>query len=152
MAEHGAGRQPRRRARELALRALYAWLAAGGGEARNLLDQAHGWTEQEEADADYLALLVRGVTMDAAGLHALLEPLLDRPVAQLSPVEHAIVLLAALELRDHLETPYRVVINEAVELAKSYGGTDGHRFVNGVLDRLAGTLRPTETAARGQAG
>ena len=79
---------------------------------------------------------------------ATLAPLLSRSVAELSPVEHAILLIAAQELLHHPETPYRVVINEAIELAKRFGGTDGHRFVNGVLDRLAAQVRETEIAAR----
>jgi N utilization substance protein B len=71
-------------------------------------------------------------------------PYLDRPVKELSPVEHALLLLATCELRDHPETPYKVVINEAIELAKSFGGTDGHKYVNGVLDKLAAELRSAE--------
>ena len=75
------------------------------------------------------------------------EPLLSRPVAELSPVEHAILLLGTHELRHNIDTPYRVVINEAIELAKGYGGTDGHKFINGVLDKLAARLRPVEVDA-----
>ena len=75
-------------------------------------------------------------------------PHLDRKPAELSPIERAILVIGAWELQHRLEVPYRVVINEAVELAKSYGGTDGHRFVNGVLDKVAGTLRAAEIAAR----
>ena len=70
-------------------------------------------------------------------------------MSELSPVEHAVLLLAAQELAHHPEVPYRVIINEAIELTKGYGGTDGHRFVNGVLDKLAAQLRPTEVAAAG---
>ena len=72
---------------------------------------------------------------------------LDRELGRLSPVERGILLLAGYELMHHPEVPYRAVINEAVELAKSYGGTDGYKFVNGVLDRLAGRLRPEEVEA-----
>ena len=79
-----------------------------------------------------------------------IEPHLDRPYGELSPVERAILLLAAFELKQHVEAPYKVVINEAIELAKSYGGTDGHRYVNGVLDRIAAVLRPDETARSGR--
>ena len=77
-----------------------------------------------------------------------MRPHLDRDVAALSPVEHAILLIGSYELQHRVEIPYRVVINEAVELAKSYGGTDGFRYVNGVLDKLAAQLRTTEGAAR----
>ena len=72
---------------------------------------------------------------------------IDRPLEELSPVEHAILLLGAFELSNHIEIPYRVVINEAVELTKSFGGIDGHKFVNGVLDKLAAKLRPVEVEA-----
>ncbi|MDR0564884.1 MAG: transcription antitermination factor NusB [Azoarcus sp.] len=99
------------------------------------------------ADADFFAALLQGAVREASELRTALEPMLSRPVAELSPVEHAILLLGAFELRHDIETPYRVVINEAIELAKKYGGTDGHKFVNGVLDRLAVKLRPQETTA-----
>jgi N utilization substance protein B len=74
-------------------------------------------------------------------------PYVDRPLAELSPVEHAVLLIGSFELVQHLEVPYRVAINEAVELAKSFGGTDGYRFVNGVLDKLAAEVRATEVQA-----
>ena len=74
-------------------------------------------------------------------------PLIDRTVAELSPIEHAVLLIGAFELKNNLEIPYRVVINEAVELTKSFGGIDGHKFVNGVLDKLAAQLRADEVAA-----
>ena len=76
---------------------------------------------------------------------------IDRPFAELSPVEACILLLGSFELINHPETPYRVIINEAIELTKSYGGTDGHKYVNGVLDKVAGSVRPDEVAARKQA-
>ncbi len=74
-------------------------------------------------------------------------PLIDRSIAELSPIEHAALLIGAYELKNHIEIPYRVVINEAVELTKSFGGLDGHKYVNGVLDKLAAKLRATEVAA-----
>ena len=80
-------------------------------------------------------------------LRAAFSPYIDREVTALSPVEHAILLLGTYELRSRPEIPYRVVINEAVELAKSFGGTDGFRYVNGVLDKVAGSLRPHEARA-----
>ena len=83
------------------------------------------------------------VTVPGA-LRQLLTPYLDREIKGLSPVEHALLLLSAFELRDHAQTPYKVVINEAIELAKSFGGTDGHKYVNGVLDKLAAELRSAE--------
>jgi N utilization substance protein B len=92
--------------------------------------------------------LLAGVLDNLPALQALLEPHIERPWAEVSPIERGILLIAACELHDHLETPYRVIINEAIELTKSYGGTDGHKFVNGVLDKLAPELRPDETAAK----
>ena len=80
-------------------------------------------------------------------MRAVLEPLVDRPLDQLSPVEHAALLIGACELKNHIEIPYRVVINEAVELTKSFGGVDGHKYVNGVLDKLAAKIRSTEVNA-----
>ncbi len=136
----------RRRAREFALQALYQWLV-NESPADALLAQLREQKDFAKADAALVESLLRGVVADADGLRALITPYLDRPVKELSPVEHALLLLAACELRDQVETPYRVIINEAVELAKSFGGTDGHKYVNGVLDKLAAELRPTE--ARG---
>ena len=98
-------------------------------------------------DADFFTTLLQGATREAPETRALIEPLLTRSIAGLSPVEHAILLLSAFELRHDIETPYRVIINEAIELAKTYGGADGHKFINGVLDRLAAKLRPEEVAA-----
>ena len=92
--------------------------------------------------------LLHGVVSDAAELDVVLARHVDRKTSLLSPVEHALLLIGAYELRNCLDIPYRVVINEAVELAKSFGGTDGHKYVNGVLDKAAGDLRPAEVAAR----
>jgi len=97
-------------------------------------------------DAEFFATLLRGAVREASETRAIIEPLLTRTVTELSPVEHAILLLSVFELRHDIETPYRVIINEAIELAKKYGGTDGHKFINGVLDRLAAGLRPEEVA------
>lgn len=88
--------------------------------------------------------LLNGVLQDPAALQTLLAPHIARNWEEVSPIERGILLMAACELRDHPETPWRVILNEAIELAKSYGGTDGHRFVNGVLDKLAPQLRPHE--------
>ncbi|MDR2925222.1 MAG: transcription antitermination factor NusB [Azoarcus sp.] len=103
-------------------------------------------------DAEFFAALLQGAVQEAPEARTIIEPLLTRAVAELSPVEHAILLLAFFELRHGIETPYRVIINEAIELAKKYGGSDGHRFINGVLDRLAGKLRPAEVATKRQQG
>jgi transcription antitermination protein NusB len=137
----------RRRSRSLALQGLYQRQLAHHDAAaiRLQLHESPGWGE---ADAGYFDDLWRGVTDGWDALIAQVAPHLDRKPAELSPIERAILVIGAWELQYRLEVPYRVVINEAVELAKSYGGTDGHRFVNGVLDKVAGTLRAAEIAAR----
>jgi len=136
----------RHRSRELALQALYAW-QLGGGDA---LEQLRALDEDAHADKALAEALVRGVLERAAELQALIAPCLDREFRRLSPVERAILYIGAFELQAHPETPFKVVVNEAVELGKSYGGTGGHKFVNGVLEKLAGGLRPDEVGRRKQ--
>jgi len=134
----------RHRSRELALQALYAW-QLGGGDA---LEQLRALDEDAHADKALAEALVRGVLERAAELQALIAPCLDREFRRLSPVERAILYIGAFELQAHPETPFKVVVNEAVELGKSFGGTGGHKFVNGVLEKLAGRLRPDEVGRR----
>jgi N utilization substance protein B len=105
---------------------------------------AHGF---DKADAEHFDLLLHGTIRDVNDLRAEIVPLIDRPIDQLSPIEHAAMLIGVFELKHHIEIPYKVVINEAVELTKSFGGIDGHKYVNGVLDKLATSLRATEVAA-----
>ena len=141
----------RHRARELALQGLYQWLLAEeqADEIRAHLGEFKGY---DKADQKYLERLLKGVIADAAELEAAFGPLLDRPVDELSPVERGVLLIGVYELAHVPDVPFRVVINEAVELAKSYGGTDGHKYVNGVLDKLAAKLRPAEFKARKAGG
>ena len=101
-----------------------------------------------KADAEHYDALLHGAIREVASLRAAISPHLDRPIVELSPVEHGVLLIGAYELAHHVEIPYRVVINEAVEVAKSFGGTDGFKYVNGVLDKLGADLRPDESAAR----
>lgn len=139
-------RSPRRRSREFALQALYQWLL-NQDDAPVIIEhirQAHGF---DKADTDHFITLVSGTIRQTDFLREEISPLLDRSIEELSPVEHAILLLGAHELAVHLDIPYRVVINEAVELTKSFGGIDGHKFVNGVLDKLATKLRAVEVEA-----
>ena len=140
-------RTPRHRAREFALQGLYQWLLNNepASTVVSHIRNAHGF---EKADAEYFTELLHGAIAQSVELRETLTPTVDRPIAELSPVEHAVLLLGAWELQNKREIPYRVVINEAVELAKSFGGIDGHKYVNGVLDRLAGKLRPEESAER----
>lgn len=136
-------RTPRHRAREFALQGLYQWLLnqedAGAIDAH--IRQAHGF---DKADAAHFDTLLHGAIRQAPDLRSGLSPLIDRPLDQLSPVEHAVLLIGAYELSNHIEIPYKVVINEAVELAKSFGGIDGHKYVNGVLDKFAAKAREVE--------
>lgn len=114
------------------------------------LGEADGFSR---SDTEYFHTLLNGAIANAADLEALIGPLLDRPLKELSPIERSILLLSGYELVSELEVPYRVVINEAVELARSYGGTDGHKYVNGVLDKLAARVRALEVGAeRGSRG
>lgn len=136
----------RRRSREFALQGLYSWLIAGQpvADISAQLEESKGF---ERADHAYFSLLMRGAIEQQGTLEEALAPCLDRKVRELSPVERGILLLGAWELKNAPEVPYRVVINEAVELAKSFGGTDGHKYVNGVLDKLAKSLRTQEARA-----
>ncbi|WJF90915.1 transcription antitermination factor NusB [Paraburkholderia bonniea] len=134
----------RRRSRELATQGLYQWLLSGstGSEIDAQLRGAQGF---DKADHAHLDTVLHGVIRDAATLSADLAPCLDRPIEQLSPVERAVLLVATFELKNHVDIPYRVVINEAVELTKTFGGADGYKYVNGVLDKLSARLRAAET-------
>jgi transcription antitermination protein NusB len=143
----------RRRSREFVLQALYQWQLAGHAvaEIEKQFTEADGFAK---ADAAFFSTLLNGTVSHAAAIEQALQPHLDRPWGELSPIERAILLLSGHELISCADVPYRVVINEAIELAKSYGGTDGHKYVNGVLDKLASAVRADEigdfaaTAAR----
>jgi N utilization substance protein B len=140
-------RSPRHRARELALQGIYQWRITSGDEAQ-IEKQMHAEKNLGRYDKELFSKLLRGALSRHADLEALIAPHLDRPLDELSPVEFAVLLLGAFELSQHPEVPYKVIINEAVELAKTFGGTDGHKFVNGVLDKLAPQLRALEFSAR----
>jgi len=140
----------RRLARELAVQGLYEWLLAGN-DVRAIEHRLAEVKTFDKADRPLLDEILNGVIRDEKALAERLAPYLDRAVDALSPVERAVLLVGAYELLNRIDTPYRVVINEAVELAKSYGGTDGHKYVNGVLDRLAAELRAIEVQAAGRA-
>ena len=133
----------RRRSREFALQALYRWLVAGGDAAAAEAD-VQEQDAFDKCDRAHFDALLHGCIEQAAALDEVLSRHVDRKTSMLSPVEHAVLLIGAYELMHCVEIPYRVVINEGVELAKSFGGTDGHKYVNGVLDKCAGDLRPNE--------
>lgn len=136
----------RRRSREFALQGLYQWQLAQTDpqSIAKQLAEARGF---EKIDAEYFMALLNGTVGNAPALEQEISPCLDRRFKELSPVERGILLLACFEFMHQPQVPYRVVINEAVELAKAYGGTDGHKFVNGVLDKLAARVRTAEAGA-----
>ncbi|MEJ2174575.1 MAG: transcription antitermination factor NusB, partial [bacterium] len=128
------------------LQALYAW-QLGGGSAAEALEQARGFEGFERADAALVEALVRGSIEGAEALDALIAPhLIERRLRELSPVERAILRMGTFELAEQPETPVKVVLNEAIDLGKDFGGAQGHRFVNGVLERVAQSVRPGEFA------
>lgn len=133
----------RYRSREFALQGLYRWLLARSSAAEIARD-IELYRGFDKCDTLYFRDVLEGAIHDAAQIEEKLVPCLDRPLDKISPVERAILLIAGCEFLRHPEVPYRVVINEAVELAKAFGGTDGHKYVNGVLDKLAATLREPE--------
>ncbi|WP_269499831.1 transcription antitermination factor NusB [Castellaniella sp. S9] len=149
-AGRGNARSARRMAREFALQGIYAWLLRGGEDLGELGEiDAHVRDGENFGDADiqWYQTLLQGTVSQADALRERFKPYIDRTIAELSPIEHAILLIGSFELVHHVEVPYRVAINEAVELAKSFGGTDGFRFVNGVLDKLAADARAAEVGA-----
>lgn len=145
-ARRPASKSPRRRSRELAVQGLYEWLLSGA-DAGVIDAHMREQGDFDRADSAHFDALLHGCIRDAAALDESLSAHVDRRTSALSPVEHAVLLIGAWELANCVEIPYRVVINEAVELAKTFGGTDGHKYVNGVLDRTAAVLRPAEVAA-----
>ncbi len=141
---------PRRASREFALQGMYQWLFTQASPAQILknLAELEGF---KDADKDFLKAELKGTIGVADELRALLEPIADRKWEEVSPVERAILMIGAWELVHNPEIPYRVTINEAIELGKRFGGTDGHKYVNGVLDKLAAELRQPELEASRQA-
>jgi transcription antitermination protein NusB len=125
------------------MQALYQWQLTAQ-EAAEIETQIVGDEESRGVDGEYFGELLHQCIARHAELDALIAPYIDRPIEQLDPVEHAILLLGTYELKDRLDIPYRVVINECVELSKRFGATDGHRYVNAVLDKAAKVLRIVE--------
>ena len=144
--KRAAPKSTRRRSREVALQGLYEWLLSGADAG---VIEAH-MREQEgfdKIDTAHFDALLHGCIAEAADLDAVLSRHVDRKTTELSPIEHGVLMIGAYELKHCIDVPYKVAINEAVELAKSFGGTDGHKYVNGVLDKAALDLRPVEVQA-----
>jgi N utilization substance protein B len=136
----------RRRSREFAVQGLYEWLLSGGEPG--VID-AHVREQEgfDKCDAAHFDALLHGCIAEAVDIDAVLTRHVDRKTTELSPVEHGVLMIGTYELKHCIDIPYKVAINEAVELAKSFGGTDGHKYVNGVLDKAAVDLRPVEVEA-----
>ena len=148
MAEHNALAAQRRKARHYGLQALYQWTLSGASpsdiEAEFRVDN-----DFRHTDGEYFSAVLRGVVHDVEGLESLFEPALDRKLDELDPIERNLLRLGTFELRDRIDVPYKVVISEAVALAKKFGATDSHRYINGVLDKVARELRQVELAPPG---
>ena len=136
----------RRRSRELALQGLYEWLLSGA-EAATIDAHMREHDGFDKCDSAHFDALLHGCIAQAAELDAVLARHVDRKTTELSPVEHGVLLIGVYELMHCVDIPYKVAINEGVELAKAFGGTDGHKYVNGVLDKAAGDLRASEVQA-----
>ena len=136
----------RSRARRRALQAVYAWQMSGSS-VRDVIEQFAHEQAKEVADLDYFEDLVCGVDQHQNDLDEALAPFLDRDIEQVDPIERAVLRLAAYELRMRPDVPYRVVINEAIEIVKRFGAEHGHTYINGVLDHAAAAWRATEVQA-----
>jgi len=146
-----SAKAPRSRAREFALQALYQHLV-GHQDAESIDQFTRGLSGFHKADSVHYDALLHGCVKESAELDRLISPLLDRKLEEISPIEHAVMWIGAYEFLHCPDVPWRVVINECIELAKEFGGTDGHKYVNGVLNGLGPQLRPLEVEADRAAG
>jgi transcription antitermination protein NusB len=133
----------RSRARRRALQALYAWQMSGSS-MNSVIEQFRHEQDMEVADLEYFDDLLRGVERHVEVIDEALKPYIDRDVGQIDPIERAVLRLAGYELKFRPDVPYRVIINEAIEVTKRFGADHGHSYVNGVLDKLAAETRGTE--------
>jgi len=133
----------RRKARHYGMQALYQWRMAGAALSR-IEAEFRDEYDFERVDLEYFQALLHGVPAVVDELEAELRPLLDRRIEELDPIERTLLRMGIYELQHRLDVPYKVVINEAVALARKFGATDSHKYINGVLDRAAGRLRRPE--------
>jgi transcription antitermination protein NusB len=145
--ENGNPKSARRKSREMAIQGIYEWLL-NGSDVGVIVAHTRERQPTIKMDEEHFMALVEGIVKGQAALDEAITPHLDRPMKELSPIEHGVLLMGTYELQHCLDIPYRVVINEAVELAKSFGGTDGYKYVNGVLDKVAAQLRQIEINAQ----
>jgi N utilization substance protein B len=147
MSQPNALAAQRRKARHFGLQALYQWTLSGAS-AREIEAEFRVDNDFQHTDGEYFSAVLKGVVGDVEALEALFEPFLDRRLDELDPIERNLLRLGTFELRDRIDVPYKVVINEAVSLAKKFGATDSHRYINGVLDKIAKELRSAECAQK----
>ncbi len=147
MSQPNALAAQRRKARHFGLQALYQWTLSGSS-AREIEAEFRVDNDFQHTDGEYFSAVLKGVVGDVEALEALFEPFLDRRLDELDPIERNLLRLGTFELRDRIDVPYKVVINEAVSLAKKFGATDSHRYINGVLDKIAKELRTAECAQK----
>jgi transcription antitermination protein NusB len=145
-ARKASAKQPRSRAREFALQALYQYLV-GRNDPQSIDAFTRDLSGFHKADSVHYDALLHGCVTESAQLDALIAPLLDRKLEEISPIEHGIMWIGAWEFQHAPDVPWRVVLNECIELAKEFGGTDGHKYVNAVLNGLAPKLRAGEVEA-----
>ena len=150
-ARKAAAKSGRTRAREFVLQALYQHLV-GGNSAESIDAFTRDLSGFHKADIAHYDALLHGCITTAQFMDELITPQLDRKLAEVSPVEHAVMWIGVYEFQHCLDVPWRVIINECIELAKEFGGTDGHKYVNGVLNGLAPQLRTAEVEADKAAG
>ncbi len=138
------GTAQRKKARKLVLQALYQWQITGDSIAQ-VEAQFRTDNDFDKIDAEYFKSLFQNIPKEVTEIDALITPFLDRPLADVDPIEINLLRMGTYEFKHRIDVPYRVVINEAVELAKQFGGTDGHKYINSILDKLALRLRAAET-------
>jgi N utilization substance protein B len=137
------GTRARSVARKLAMQALYQW-QLNGQPATEIVRQFLEDEDSGGADREYLGELIQGCVNGSEAINAAIAPFIDRPLERLDPVETAILMIGMFELQNRIDVPYRVVINEAVDLCKRFGATDAHKYINAVLDRAARDIRAAE--------
>ena len=147
MSQPNALAAQRRKARHFGLQALYQWTLSGAS-ATEIEAEFRVDNDFQHTDGEYFSAVLKGVVGDVEALEALFEPSLDRRLDELDPIERNLLRLGTFELRDRIDVPYKVVINEAVSLAKKFGATESHRYINGVLDKVAKELRTAEFAQK----
>ena len=145
MSQPNALAAQRRKARHFGLQALYQWTLSGAS-ATDIEAEFRVDNDFKHTDGEYFSAVLKGVVGDVDALEALFSSALDRKLEELDPIERNLLRLGTFELRDRIDVPYKVVINEAVALAKKFGATDSHRYINGVLDKVARGLRTVEHA------